>query len=126
MPIKILTRFPVIKLVLKERVACRIYRKYDKPRTPYQRIMESSEISEDKKQELKSIYLSLNPAGLKRQIDKKLDMLYKFYEKKNNSHTLRGTRKVEYPPSQNATAGQRKKKILPNFSGVGKIPVSVR
>lgn len=100
---------PVIKLVLKERSGGKIHRKYDKPKTPFRRLMESPEISQTKKQELQTIYLSLNPAELKRQIDKKLDMLYKFYQTKNNSPKVDG-----------------KKKILPNFSGVREIPVSVR
>ena len=77
---------PVIKLVLKKRVAGKIHRKYDKPRTPFCRLIESSEISESKKQELKNIYQLLNPAELKRQIDKKLDMLYKTYQKKNKKN----------------------------------------
>jgi len=45
--------------------------------------MESKEVSEREKQELKRIYESLNPAELKRAIDKKLDLLYKVYQKKN-------------------------------------------
>ncbi len=57
---------PVIKLILKERVAGRIHRKYDKARTPYQRLLEA-DIPEAKKQELKAIYQSLNPAQLKKQ-----------------------------------------------------------
>jgi len=100
---------PVIKLVLKERAGGRIYRRYDKPRTPYRRIMESPEIPETKKEELRNIYQSLNPAHLKRQIDNKLDTLYGFYKKKNNLQKVDG-----------------KKKILPVFPRVGKIPVSVR
>ena len=76
---------PVIKLISKERIGGRIIRKYDTPQTPYQRIMESSEVSKKKKQELRTIYLSQNPAELKRQIDKKLDALYKTYQAKINS-----------------------------------------
>jgi hypothetical protein len=100
---------PVIKLVLKERTCGRIHRKYDTPKTPFRRLMESNEISQTKKQELQTIYLSLNPAELKRQIDKKLDMLYKHYEQKNNSQ------KVE-----------EKKKISVRFSGELRNPISVR
>jgi hypothetical protein len=85
---------PVIKLVFKERVAGKIHRKYDKPRTPFARLLESPEISEKKKRELKDIYRSLNPAELKRQIDKKLDMLYKFYEQKNNSQKVELKKKI--------------------------------
>lgn len=100
---------PVIKLILKERIAGRIFRKYDKPKTPFQRLIESPDISESKKRELRNIYQSLNPAELKRQIDKKLDMLYEFYKKKNN------LQKVE-----------EKKKISVRFSGEIRNPVSVR
>lgn len=99
---------PVIKLVLKERVGGRIHRKYDKPRTPYQRIMESSEISQEKKEELQKIYLSLNPAELKRQIDKKLGTLYKTYQNKINSPKV-----------------DEKKKISVRFSEVIRKPISV-
>ena len=40
-----------------------------------------------KKQELKRIYSSLNPAQLKRNIDRKLDILYKAYKAKQNQET---------------------------------------
>jgi hypothetical protein len=78
---------PVNKLILKERIAGRIYRKYDKAKTPYQRLLES-DIPEVKKQELPTIYQSLNPAELKRAIDKKLDNLYKFYKQKNDTNNF--------------------------------------
>ena len=58
--------------------------------------MESKEVSEKKKQELKKIYLSLNPAELKRAIDKKLDLLYKAYQnKKNNSQKVKPEKKLK-------------------------------
>jgi len=100
---------PQNKLILKERVSGKIHRVYDKAKTPYQRLMELPEIPETRKQELKIIYQSLNPAELKRNIDKKLDKLYKFYEQKNNSQKV-----------------DNKKQISPRFSGVREIPVSVR
>ncbi len=100
---------PVIKLVLKERTGGRVYRKYDKPKTPYQRILESPGTPESKKQELKAMYLSFNPAHLKRQIDEKLNTIYRFYQQKNNSQKV-----------------DEKKKVLPKFPEVREIPVSVR
>jgi len=72
---------PVIKLVSKERIRGRIHRKYDSPKTPYHRLMESREVLEKKKQELKRTYQSLNPAQLKRAIDNKLNLLYKTNQK---------------------------------------------
>lgn len=103
---------PQIKLILKERVAGRIHRKYDKAKTPYRRLLESPELSEKKKQELRNIYQSLNPAQLKRTIDKKLDRLYEFYKQKNDRNILQ---KVDL-----------KKKISVRFSGELRKPVSVR
>jgi hypothetical protein len=100
---------PVIKLILKERAGGRIHRTYDKPRTPFLRLLESPEIPESRKQELRSVYQSLNPAYLKRQIDKKLDALYQCYKQKNNSQKV-----------------DEKKKISVRFDGVRYEPVSVR
>jgi len=100
---------PQIKLILKERIGGKIHRVYDKAKTPFRRLLESPEVSENEKQRLRNTYQSLNPAHLKRQIDKKLDMLYKVYEQKNNSQ------KVEI-----------KKKISVRFSRVHQEPISVR
>jgi len=75
---------PTIKLIKKIRNKGKIHRKYDKAKTPYQRIMESHDVLESKKQELKVIYESLNPALLKRKIDQKLRLLYKAYQQKKN------------------------------------------
>jgi len=99
---------PVMKLILKERIAGRIHRVYDKPATPFQRIIESREVSENKKQELRNTYQSLNPAYLKRQIDKKLDMIYRAYQAIIHQRST------------------KKKKISVRFSEVKKTPVSVR
>jgi len=85
---------PVIKLVLKERIGGKIHRKYDIPKTPYQRAMESKDVPEEKKKELKKIYDSLNPAELKRAIDRKLDLLWKAYQKKNKSQKVEPKKKI--------------------------------
>ena len=102
---------PVIKLTLKERFSGKIHRVYDKPKTPYKRLLESHELSEVKKQELREIYLSLNPAQLKRTIDKKLDNLYKFYKQKQANNNLK---KVDL-----------KKKISVRFYERKREPISV-
>lgn len=86
---------PVIKLISKERIGGKIHRKYDKPKTPYQRVMESKEVREEKKQQLKQIYLSLNPAELKKAIDKKLDLLYKAYKEKQKSKKVEPYKKLK-------------------------------
>ena len=79
---------PVMKLQSKERIGGRVKRKYDVPRTPYQRLMESEQIPEEAKEELQRIYLSLNPAELKREMDAKLEELYKIYEEKRKTQQI--------------------------------------
>ena len=73
---------PVIKLKEKVRINGKMHRKYDKAKTPYQRLMESDQISLKTKIKLKKKYDSLNPAKLKRRIDRKLNNLYRVYSKK--------------------------------------------
>jgi len=43
---------------------------YDKARTPYQRLLDSSCLSEETKAQLRKRYYLLNPAQLKRQMEK--------------------------------------------------------
>lgn len=74
---------PVMKLKEKIRIKGRIYRKYDKAKTPYYRIMESDQFTQETKDRLKEIYDNLNPAELKRNIDIKVKKLYEVYLNKN-------------------------------------------
>lgn len=74
---------PVMKLERKERVGGHIKRKYDKAQTPYHRLLESGALTDEEKEKLKKLYSSLNPAELKRRIDKKLERLFMMYEQKN-------------------------------------------
>jgi hypothetical protein len=59
---------PTIKLKSKTRVAGRIQRRYDEPLTPYQRLMKSRQVDRQTKERLRSVYESLNPAELHRQL----------------------------------------------------------
>jgi len=80
---------PVMKLVSKERIGGKIKRRYDVPKTPYQRLIESDQILEEGKRKLEATYLSLNPAQLKRTIDAKLDKLYQTYPKFTRNRSIR-------------------------------------
>ena len=73
---------PVMRLVHKERIDGRVRRRYDKPQTPYRILRESGQLPADKIEELDNLYRSLNPADLKRRIDRKLKKLFALYEKK--------------------------------------------
>jgi len=85
---------PMIKLISKERIGGKIHRKYDHPKTPYQRVLESPEVSKQQKEQLRKIYQFLNPAELKRVIDRKLDLLWKAYQKKQNSLKVEPQKKL--------------------------------
>ena len=71
-PLDLYTNFfqPSMKLQSKERQGARVKKKYDKARTPYQRLLDSSFIKEETKQQLRARYHLLNPAQLKRQIER--------------------------------------------------------
>lgn len=85
---------PVMKLKEKIREKGKIHRKYDKPKTPYQRIIESDWISDEKRKELTNLHLSLNPAELKRYIDKLTIILYEAYKEKNRSQKVENNKKL--------------------------------
>ena len=59
---------PSMKLIAKERRGARIYKRYDEPATPYQRLLALKVLSEETREELTELYLSLNPAALRRRL----------------------------------------------------------
>jgi len=75
---------PVMKLIEKIRIGSKVIKKYDKPRTPYQRVLESSHVSEGNKEQLRRQYATLNPAELKRQITRLQNKLLKIASLKAN------------------------------------------
>ena len=69
---------PQTKLVDKIRVGPRIRKKYDTPKTPYRRLMESDIITAHVKVALEDIFSSLNPAALQREMLRALEKLGTF------------------------------------------------
>ena len=61
---------PSMKLQSKERQGARVKKTYDQARTPYQRLLASSFVSAAAKTRLQQRYYLLNPAQLKRKIEK--------------------------------------------------------
>lgn len=72
---------PTFKLIRKERIGSRIKKTYEKPKTPYQRLLETSSLSSDKKQELRQRYEELDPFELKTRIEEKLKLLFQIVRK---------------------------------------------
>jgi hypothetical protein len=69
---------PSMKLIEKTRDGSRVHKRYDKPQTPYRRVLNAPSIDRATKRRLKKYYATLNPAALKREIErlqKKLNKL---------------------------------------------------
>ena len=67
---------PVRKLVAKERVGPRVLKRYDEPRTAYQRVLESGVLSPEEGDNLRREMAAINPAELQRRIDRILRELW--------------------------------------------------
>jgi hypothetical protein len=70
--LRLFTNFfqPSMKLVKRTREGSKVVKKYDKPMTPYRRILTSPDVSDSDKAKLKALYRNLNPAALNRRITK--------------------------------------------------------
>jgi hypothetical protein len=66
---------PSVKLVQKHREGAKIIKVYDKPKTPFQRLLESEHISDHIKKQLTRKAKELNPFQLQKQIEKKIKKL---------------------------------------------------
>ena len=68
---------PSVKLIEKERIRSKIIKKHDKPKTPYQRVLDadSSDVSDQDKHKLTQQSEYLNPFELKKIIDKKIQKI---------------------------------------------------
>lgn len=73
---------PTAKLMRKERHGAKVKKTYDAPKTPCQRLLASPELSEDVKVQLQQSFDELNPAALKREINRLLRKLERAYLKK--------------------------------------------
>jgi len=77
---------PSVKLIEKKRVASKTIKRYDVPKTPYQRVLESPEVSSARKQALKEQFTGLNPFRLRKAIEKKLQEIFNIHFGRRNSY----------------------------------------
>lgn len=80
---------PSVKLLAKERIASKTIRRYDSPKTPYQRVMESPSISPAIKQVLKALFKTLNPFHLRAAMEKKLEKIFSCQSHKKSTSALK-------------------------------------
>jgi hypothetical protein len=67
---------PSFKLLQKKKIRSKYRKKYEEPKTPYQRLMESNHVSEENKKLLKACNQELNPFKLKQKIERKLKTIF--------------------------------------------------
>jgi hypothetical protein len=72
---------PVLKLVGKSRHGAKVHKVYDVAQTPYQRLLRSGILTEEKRRELASIYAALNPVILLKQIRQSVEHLWTLAER---------------------------------------------
>ena len=60
--------YPSAKLISKERHGARVHKTYDDPKTPYQRLLESPDLSDTVKQQLRYRASLLHPVKLRRMV----------------------------------------------------------
>ncbi len=77
---------PQIKLTQKTRVGSKYKRKYSKPITPYQRLLDCESITEQTKQDLLEQYKTLDPFELKKNLEKKLNQVHEIIKSTENTH----------------------------------------
>jgi hypothetical protein len=67
---------PTLKLKTKIRQGSRTLRHFEKPQTPYQRLLNSSHLSRSQKQTLRNQFKTLNPITLKKQVEQHLKAVF--------------------------------------------------
>jgi hypothetical protein len=77
---------PVMKLIRKERFGSKVRKHYDVAKTPYQRLLEAKTITQMRKENLHRQYAKLNPADLRRSLNRLLKKLHQtlISERKKN------------------------------------------
>jgi len=79
----------VMKLQSKERRGSKVRKRDDEPKTPYQRLREANDISQEGKARLEKISKELNVVKLKKEIEKLQEKLWRMQKEKKNCPNFR-------------------------------------
>jgi len=74
---------PSVQLVSKQRQGGKVTKRYDVAQTPYQRMLTAPGVKESMKERLHAMYLTLNPAALRREIETAQDALWRLARVRN-------------------------------------------
>jgi len=69
---------PSTKLIEKKVIASKVFKRYDKPKTPYERVLESKDVDPSIKRALKEQFENLNPFQLKKGIEAKMKKIFDY------------------------------------------------
>jgi hypothetical protein len=72
---------PTMKLISKERIGSKYRKKFDKPKTPCQRLLDSEHVQALQKQKLRKMLKETDPYTLKQAIEKKLRKIMNYEQK---------------------------------------------
>lgn len=74
---------PSAKLIKKTRIGSKVKKVHDSPKTPYERVLASQNVSEKAKQKLRSQINTFDPVKLQRMVEKYKDLLQDISTRKN-------------------------------------------
>lgn len=86
---------PSMKLFKKERIGSRVKRRYDKPKTPFERVLESGQGDPIKIAELKKLKATINPFDLAHTIERKLQHIGKLANTRQSPRTISETQQKQ-------------------------------
>lgn len=69
---------PSTKLIEKKVIASKVFKRYDSPKTPYERVLESKHVNSSVKQSLKEQFEKLNPFQLRKAIEAKMKRMFDY------------------------------------------------
>lgn len=81
---------PQMKLISKDRMGAKVKKKYDKPKTPYQRLIECPTLSEEAKDKLRKTKAELNPFELQAKLQEKLA----YFHQQNDAYNEKIKREI--------------------------------
>jgi len=69
---------PSTKLIEKKVIASKVLKRYDSPKTPYERVLESKHVDQSVKRSLKEQFETLNPFQLRKAIEAKMKKIFDY------------------------------------------------
>jgi transposase InsO family protein len=75
---------PLRKLISKRRLGAQVQKRYDAPRTPYQRLCAAGVLSAARRQTLDAQLAALDPIALAQALDRALDRLWKYADRRGS------------------------------------------